>query len=469
MKPQYIFILIIFSLVVFTCKPSEEILEKQPLALLFDTDTIFFDTVFTEQVSITKRLKIINSQSNAISISTIRVGGMIGSPYSIIINGKESNIEKNVFLRGNDSILILAKINLDKRNINLPFLVLDSILFSGDKNEQKVYLSAWGRDATYYNGDTIKTNTIWDSTSARFIQKTVFVASGATLFIEKGTDIYARKGMGIVVQGTIVANGDTSKSDKITFNGPRLDSDWKKIPGQWKGISILSGSKNNIFNWVEVNNCETAIKIGEDETELSTVTITNSIIKNSAGNGLESHYSDITMWNTLINNCEKYAIGVFSGGNHIFLNNTIVDFEKDFRRSVPLIYFTDGKSETDLSSNPISVQFLNNIVWGTKTNEIEIQKASNNSWQSSRMAFNIARTNTSTFASDTNYTYNFTNSDRNYQTKLEIPGFIDYQETNFELKDTSIAINKGKNFIFFDRDLKAKPRKERFDIGAYEF
>ena len=60
------------------------------ISLLFSTDTLLFDTLLTDRLSITKRLRIYNPNTEAINISEISL--TVGSEYSLIINGAEENM-----------------------------------------------------------------------------------------------------------------------------------------------------------------------------------------------------------------------------------------------------------------------------------------------------------------------------------------------------------------------------------------
>ena len=78
--------------------------------LLFSADTALFDTILTDRLSITKRFRIYNPNTDAINISDIYLNE--GSEYSLIINGANENQAQDVLLRGKDSLLILVKLQV---------------------------------------------------------------------------------------------------------------------------------------------------------------------------------------------------------------------------------------------------------------------------------------------------------------------------------------------------------------------
>jgi hypothetical protein len=463
-----ILILSILTLVL-SCRPEEERPTSGSVRLAFDHDTLLFDTVFTGQASITQRLKVINTRSNAVNISSIRLGGMANSAYSLIINGRKANQLSDVYLRGNDSLLILATVFIDKRDLSLPFLITDSILFINNTSEQKIYLTAWGRDAIYYNGDTLKTATIWDSTSVRFINRSVYVPQGVTLTITKGTEVHATKSTGIIIAGTLIVNGDSGKTEKVTFEGPRLDKFWKTVPGQWIGLVFLPGSTNNVIDWAEIKNAETGILLGDDKnTGSSELKLTNTIIQNMSGSGILAYNTILTMWNSLITNCADYGLAVFSGGDHKHYNNTIANYGLVFRRNQGSVFISDGNSSIATAGNSLTLEMINNIIWGDMDNEMIIYKASASNWQSTLIDYNIFHTTDSTLATDSNKVYKFSNDNLREHDKIKLLKFTDITNNIFTIDSTSIAVGKGKTLPFFNNDLKAKDRGTKFDVGAYQ-
>jgi hypothetical protein len=445
---KYILLLNFFSLFYF-CKPTEEIITDSNVSLRFSSDTIEFDTVFTGQLSLTKRLKVYNTSENAIKISSIRLAGMENSFYSLIINGLPTNQTSNLLLRGKDSLFILATATIDQNNKTNPFLVTDSILFTTNSLEQRVYLSAYGQNASYYVGDTIKTNTIWDSTTARFIRKTVVVKQGISLTIEKGTKVHFVKDAGLRIAGTLIVKGDTN--NHVVFQGPRLDPFYRNLPGLWKGLQFLPGSLNNEIDYAEIKNAETGIFIGDtSQIVAATLKITNSIIKNMSSHGLKAYFSDLTAWNCLIYNCAYNGFILSSKGSYKCYNNTFAFTYSDFNRFGSALEVSEGERTLEL---------INNILWGNGFNngEIEYKKQSGDLFKK-----NLIKSNNSNLTSDTS---NFWNLDPLFVSEND----SDPNKLNFSLDSLSPARGKGIKLLIFDNDLKGKKRTAKWDIGAYQF
>jgi len=407
---------------------------------------VAFDTVFTEQVSITRRLKVYNTSDNAITIGRISIGNSSDPRFFLIINGIKANQTNNLYLRGKDSLLILINVELPTNDKTLPFIIVDSILFQTQALEQKVYLTSYGQNATYYRGDTLAGNTIWDSTRAKFIEKTIYVPQGATLTIQKGTKLHFVKGEGIKVAGTLVAQGDSRQ--KVVFQGPRLDARFRNVAGQWKGIEFLPSSTNNVLDFVEIKNAQNGIVIGDtNNVMVSDLKITNAILKNMSGTGLKAFNTKLIAWNCLVYNCAYNGFLLSEQGDYACYNNTFAFTVSDFTRFGAALEIKDGARKFEL---------LNNIVWGSGYggNELIYKKSSTDI-----STKNLARSTNIGLTSDT---ANFWNKD---------PAFI--AETNdfvdFGIDSLSPARGKALKLSLFTSDLKGKERGGKWDIGAYQY
>lgn len=450
LKTSYIHLFLIASLatLMLYCTPKEE-LERMPTSgqvLRFSNDSIIFDTVFTGQLSVTRRITVYNTSENAITINEIRLAGANSSYYSLYINGLKSNMATNVFLRGNDSLLILATVTLDRTQSTLPFLVTDSLLFNIGSSQQKVYLTSWGRNADYFRGDTIKTNTVWDSTAAKFIYKSIFIAQGATLFIEKGTDVHLVKGASIVVAGSLQVSGDSGAL--VSFRGPRLEKSFDNIPGQWQGIVFLSGSKNNSIAFAEIKNAEIGLTLGDSAAKdgRASLNLTNTYIKNMNNSALVATNAELISWNCEISNCASYGFKLGAEGTYKCFNNTFALYSYTFRRFGEALFVTDGNR---------NVELVNNIIWGEGYNNNELSFKKN---ETDVMLKNLTLSTTKALTSDTSNFWNIN------------PKFKSEAESDFSLDTLSPAIGKAQVLsTTFNNDIKGKTRGDKWDIGCYKY
>ena len=143
-------------LALFACK-KDSLTTSFSDTVSFDTDTLFFDTVFTTVGSSTRKFKIYNHHSNKIKISSIKLAGGTNSIFRLNVNGVPGIEFKDLEIRAKDSMWVYADVTVDPGNTNLPFVVTDSIEFKTNGNFQDVQLVAFGQNAIFHkSGKPIK-------------------------------------------------------------------------------------------------------------------------------------------------------------------------------------------------------------------------------------------------------------------------------------------------------------------------
>ena len=128
--------------------------------LTFSTDTISFDTLFTEISSATYSFLIYNRNSHDLRITDARLAGGGGSPYRINLDGMAGTSFSDITVRGGDSLFAFVEVTVDPRGYDTPFQVRDSLLFALESGTtQQVQLSAYGQDATVIRGLVVSNDT----------------------------------------------------------------------------------------------------------------------------------------------------------------------------------------------------------------------------------------------------------------------------------------------------------------------
>ncbi len=473
--------LILVLLALWACTPKDEVLTTDPNAKLrFSTDSVIFDTVFAEIKNITKRIRVFNPSENAVNVSRVTLAGGSSSPYTIIVNGDETDQAKDVEIRGNDSIYVLVTVQVEASGQNLPFLVEDSILFVTNGNMQQIYLRSWGQDAIYYEnyllgeGNNFPPEELhWTPDLPIVIVNSVGVDTAQTLVIDPGTKVYLDGRSTFFVWGTIKVMG--TENEPVTFCGSRLEEEFDNQPGQWgnsgfqAGIWLLDPSNNNEINWAVIKNGTSGVQIGNVyDANRPDITITNTIIKNMTLDGIVSYGGTCTGSNLLITNCGRYGIGAFLGGTWDLRHITVASYGFDFsRQEDPSIFVTDwfpdstgipGSNEI----NPMNFYMRNSIAWGNIQDEfISSFLGVGNGFDAS---FNFLKV-----------------TDKDAQNELELLGnivssntdtlqFVDPEEYDYRLDTLSPAQNVGDQGIAIPpQDLNGDPRNDgKPDMGAYE-
>jgi hypothetical protein len=421
--------------------------------LEFSKDTIFFDTLFAAapKGSITKRLKVYNRNKNAVTISSIELGGKVTSPYQIIVNGKATVYEPNVSLLGGDSLYILVSVAIEPTTESLPFIVTDSIVFRTNGNSQKVDLVAYGQDAVFLDNLTVPCNETWTNEKPYVVYNSVRVAPGCTLTIQKGSEIFFHDNALLNIEGTLLVHGE--KNDQVVFTSDKFGQIYDELPGQWEGIIFTSSSKNNELKWAVVKNAFTGIKILNDPVDVDTIAevrFVNSIIKNMKNMGVEAQGTDVYGENSIFANCVRQTFFGSGGGNYHFKQCTFASYSFEFFREQPAVGFSDVSGSI---SGALKARFNNCIIWGGQLNELSLLESGLNSFD-----FKTSTSILKTTRTDQNINGNLVNID---------PQFVSPVKLDFHLKDISPAINAGQN-LGIAEDLDGKVRDATPDLGAYE-
>jgi hypothetical protein len=457
---------------VFSCQPRDEIITTDSSAVLrFSTDTVLFDTVFVARGTVTKRLRVYNSNARAVRISEIRLGRAAQSPFRLTINGVETPIATNLELRGRDSLHILVKAYIDPNDADSPFLVTDSITFETNSRQQQVKLVAYGQNAYFHNREELPCNTVWKADKPHFITNSVLVKTGCTLTIEAGARILSFANSFIHVDGTLRVEGTAEK--RVLFMGHRLERRYEKTPGQWNGLHFMANSRNNLLQYTDIRNAIVGAWVDfSPRLRKVDVRLENTTIQNMFSTGIASFAGTVSAINTLISNCGEYAVAGLGGGNYEFIHCTIANYYAESVRKTSSFAFTDTFEPTEGPAvrGQTKLKVINSIIWGNLSSQDEILIIDEGQPQprTAQLTFqhNILRT---ALYKDLFSTDNGSILQNKLSTEARFPSFKSTQNANFRLEETSPAVRAALPWPGITRDLEGNFRKEETpDIGAYE-
>lgn len=455
----FLMVIILFA----TACSKTEVLDTSPNTRLnFSTDSVLFDTVFTERGTVTRILKIFNYNANSININNIRLAGGNSSDFSININGLNANQAQNIRIKGNDSIYVFIRASINPNNQEKPFIVEDSIICNFNGNRVKIPLIAYGQNAVYLNNTEISTLTTFTKSKPYIIYNQLKVNKNAILNIAAGARIYFHKDAKLLVYGTLAANG--TLQDSITFASDRLERIYKDEPGQWEGIHFFPSSHNNIINYSCIKNAIIGIQVDSlSRNSNPKLLISNTIIKNHQVAGILAYQADITAYNNLFFNCGQYLLAAINGGRYEFYQNTFAGYNFSLARSTPAVYLADHSYNSSTAFN-FNAVFKNNIIWGVLREELEISRRGTNQLFNQNFEANIIRS--SRLATDLSINNNnFLNLD---------PAFINPREGNYKTVTNSAARTKGVNLnnttygLALTKDIKGFTRVYPSTLGCYE-
>ncbi|MDQ1141190.1 hypothetical protein [Pedobacter agri] len=452
-----IFLALIFTCIVFGCRKEDRISTDPDARLDFSTDSVLFDTVFTSVGSVTKRFKVLNKNTSAISISEIKLAGGGLSSFSININGESITNRKNLVISAGDSVIFFVKVNINPDDKQLPFIVQDSILFSTNGNQQAVHFIAYGQNAVFVNKSSINSDITWSSALPYVITGALTVRNNTTLTIKPGAKLYFHKDASLNIEGNLSATGTADKP--IMFCSDRLESAYTDEPGQWKGI-FIKPTANATIAYATIKNASVGITSDSlSKNAIPKLILSNAVIKNMQVSGYIGNHSELIAFNSLFYNCGNYLLYAVGGGNYNLKQNTFVGYNPNFPRKTAALTFSDYLSVK--AYNKLNLNLTNNIIWGQLNNELDIQKKTTAAIES-RIWNNLIKTNATTFSNNDN----LINSD---------PGFINTTLGNFELTNSSSALKKGYNLSndlyfndYLNHDLKNDPRFFPSTLGCFE-
>ncbi len=454
---RYIAFIILCSIFLNSCN-KESFYEGKDAKLLFSSDTVSFDTVFTSFGSETKQLMVYNPYNQSLKINTIALSGSQSSVFLINVDGISSAQVNNIEIKPKDSLYIFLQVFINPVGSNLPMIVKDSIMFNVNNKIQYVQLEAFGQNVHFYNGVTLKSQT-WPADKPYLIYGNITVDTLQTLTIAGGAVVYMNRNANLRVKGTLIANG--SFLTPVQFNTDRLDKDYSQLPSQWGGIAFLPGSKNNVLNWLIIKNGISGITIGRyNDNSKPDLTLSNSIIVNMSYCCLCAINSTVKAWNCVIADAGTYTCGLLNGGDYQFYQCTLANYYN----ASPALTISD-------TLNPLTANFTNTIISDSifiyqgindTINELQLPK---NNYISSCVFKNCL------IEKQSNDTFNSNSSINNILNKN--PKFKNPSNFDFEIDSLSAAIEGGdiNTGLLYPYDLKNVNRtlNPAPDIGAYQW
>lgn len=289
--------------------------------LVFNKDTVAFDTVITLQGTATKQMVVYNRSPKQINISSIKVAGLASKGhFHLNVDGVRGDEFQNVEIRGNDSIFVFIEAYLDEMERNEPTLLEDRLEFVTNGVTQNVVLSAWGQDVVRINGDTIATDTRFTAAKPYLIYDTLYVDSTVTLTIDAGATLLFHDKGAIRCAGRMLANGTAEAP--ITFRGDRLDhivgeTSFDIMSGQWGGVifNYTPHASGNVLKHVVMKGSSIGMHCSSDKlyTDDCALKLVNCVLTNSASTCLVTQACYAELIGTELSDAAVAVVG-FNGG-----------------------------------------------------------------------------------------------------------------------------------------------------------
>lgn len=466
--------------------------------LEFSKDTVFLDTVFTNIGSATYNLKVYNRGDKAITIPKIALENGTNSNYRLNVDGIPGKEFNNIDILAKDSIYVFVETTIDANSVTNP-LYTDRILFDTGINQQDVDLVTLVQDANFIfpgrdpinmkidsltldgQPTTIKGRFLTDAelnftnTKPTVIYGYAAVAANKTLTIDAGARIHFHSNSGLIIddKATLKVNG--TLSEKVVFEGDRLENSFSRIPGQWGTIWMRAGSKENEIKHAQIKNGIIGILIDSiGSNSAPTLKLENTEIYNNSNFGILARETNIEAHNVVIGSAGQASLAATVGGTYNFTHSTFANFWNNGIRQLPavlvnnfFVYQNENGQEITETRDLQAANFTNCIFDGNNNIEFVLDKV-----DGSLFNFNVRNSMISFNDNGNNFNgvleLDFDNNP-NYQ-NIILNGFSNFRETNredFIIGEDSDAINKATSTLF-NLDILGVDRSSTPDIGAYQ-
>ena len=376
--PLLCILLPLFVVFFFACRKNSFINSANAL-VQFSADTLYFDTVFVSTGSITEFVKIINANDQKLRLSSIRLMGGSQSYFHINVDGSPGPEQDNVDLDAGDSLYIFVAVQIDPQTADLPFVVQDSIQIAFNGNKRYVQLEAYGQNAHFLRDQVLTGSTTWDNKLPYVILGGLQVDTNALLTIPAGCKVYFHADAPLLVDGTLLVNGDHYDSTRVSFQGDRLDAPYSGYPGSWPGIYFRTTSTGNDLKYAVIRNADQSVVVQAPPSgAVPKVLLEQCIVDNGYTAGIIGVQGSLQANNCLISNCGQNIL-LGGGGSYLFSQCTAAAYSNNYlSHTQPVLTVADIIQQgTALETGDLQASFNNCIFWGangTVDNEVVISK-----------------------------------------------------------------------------------------------
>lgn len=343
--------------------------------LTFSTDTVAFDTVITNQSSVTSTLMVFNHNKEGLRIRRVELGMGGESPFRVNLDGQYlyGGVGEDFEVRRQDSIYARIEVKLPEGDSDEVHEWQDELLFTLESGTiQKVTLTASGMDVIILKGETITDDRILDARRPYLIYDSLVVAPGAVLTLPEGCTLMFHDEVSLHVHGTLKANG--TLEHPVTFRGDRTDRmfpylPYDNTPNRWGGIHFYSDSQDNELVQCDIHSgnygivCDSTEVTGEETPPL--LILDNSIVHNIGGAGLLLTHCRTQVTGTQISNTFGHCVEI-SGGAHTFVHCTIAQFYPLSAKRGDALYISNmaGDAKNGIYRHIYWAYFLNCVITG---------------------------------------------------------------------------------------------------------
>lgn len=460
------------------CTDDDKFTQSPSNRLTFSTDSVKLDTVFSNVPSARRDFWVYNRSGDGIRCTNIRLERGNQSGFRVNVDGTYLGASvgyqtNQVEVRNKDSIRVFVEVTTPTQNADVPKLVEDNLLFTLESGVvQKVNLNAYSWDALLLRDVRIRRDSVLTAgITPIIIYGGITVEEGATLTIPAGTTLYFHADAGIDVFGRLEIVGNTDS--EVTLRGDRIDRMFDYLPydgvsGQWKGIRFRESSYENWIQFADIHGTFDGVVCDSSDISRTKLTLHSSTVHNCQGYGLRSVNSRICLINSQITNTLGDCLCVDGGWAEVNACTLAQFYPFDANRGVALRF---------LAKNHALERFFceNSLVTGYSEVEMMGEQGRDEAVFNYAFSHCIIRDTTNINYVDTVNIFKkvvFENDEDTslvYGKKHFVKVDADLLRYDFRLDSLSTAISRANPSTSPDNDRNGRRRKEKPDIGAYEF
>lgn len=330
----YIYLLILSLAITIGCSDGDSFSTSPSRRLVFSEDTISLDTVFSRVPTPTRSFWVYNRSGDGLRCSSVRLAKGNQTGFRVNVDGMYLGSSRgyqvqNVEIRDKDSIRVFVELTSPDNGGDRPMLLEDNLVFTLESGvEQVVNLCAYTWDAELLSDVVIRGDSTLGGEKPTVIYGPLKVDSGATLRIPAGKTLYFHAGAGMDIYGRLVTEGTAEAN--VTLRGDRTDNMFDYLPydlvsGQWNGIHFHESSYENVIDFTDIHSTFNGIVCDSSNVERVKLTISNSIIHNCQGAGLQAANCQMSIINCQLTNTLGCCLDV-NGGNVLVQHCTLAQY-----------------------------------------------------------------------------------------------------------------------------------------------
>lgn len=362
--------------------------------LAYSTDTLRFDTVFTQLGSATRIFKIYNPHKRSMRIRRIALEGAGKARFDLNVDGLPGAEHRDLDIAPNDSLYVFARvtINPDEPLSSSPFVVEAQIAVEYNDNLDRIQVEAWGQNAVYlpsrFGAGGIAGygcgggEWVWDDPRPYVIHG-ILVVDSCTVRIPAGKHVYVHGGLGRIVtdtsviryndgfiafinQGRLLIEG--TQDNPVIIEGDRLESEFSKTPGQWTGIWLQAGTSGHRIEHAIIRNGIIGVRVDS----AADLTLRHTQIYRTTGPAVIGIHARIEAENCLFFRNGGFAIQLEYGGFYRFNYCTVATYGV----STDALRMTNGRCLdpvcANFATNPLDARFVNCILHGARADQVNL-------------------------------------------------------------------------------------------------